>query len=427
MVFKNFFIFITVTELPGDVMYDTTNIEVFRIPPVGMGQEVTTAPSQCDFETTLPHLTPPQGNVLSEQSPLLFQSDTIKEVTGFPQKDTVLDDQNWISQYDPMSIYHEDHILSDEDYHPPITSRPIGNKEAFEHDNLANIKKNDEILVGNTNARTTRNYMGQSLTNLNKGKATATATGKKSISQSQNSTSSRKGRQSSGKKNPKLVVTGLPTEEKRISDTENKRKMKKPFRRFKESQIVGKRPWESESLSETSTVERDTEWELNQMEQGDDQNTCNDEEQRSNRTEDENNSDVNHVNYKNLDQKLMRQKKKPKRMSLDNTWTDEQIHGFLDILSIEPQNRKGKGRWDAFSKELHKIGIEKSSTECSKLVTLINVAIVLFQLFQFFILFSSAVVLLADDDDDVSSYQICTTYSFSTAFICFIFFTDIRR
>ena len=76
--------------------------------------------------------------------------------------------------------------------------------------------------------------------------------------------------------------------------------MKKPFRCFKESQIVGKRPWESESLSETSTVERDTEWELNQMEQGDDQNTCNDEEQRSNHTEDENNSDVNHVNYKKL-------------------------------------------------------------------------------------------------------------------------------
>ena len=137
-VFYFFSILIAVIELPGDVMYDTTNIEVYRIPPVGMGQEITTAPSQFDFETTLPDLTPPKGNVLSQQSPLLFET---KEVTGFPQKDTVLDDQNWISEYDPMSIYHEDHILSDEDYHPPITSRPIGNKTAFEHDNLANIKK----------------------------------------------------------------------------------------------------------------------------------------------------------------------------------------------------------------------------------------------------------------------------------------------
>ena len=138
--------------------------------------------------------------------------------------------------------------------------------------------------------------MGQCLTNLNKEKPLALALERNLFHNRRTALVQGKG----GKvKNSKLVVTGLPTEEKQISDTDNKRNIKKPFRRFKESQIVGKRPWESESLSETSTVERDSEREPNEMEQGDDQDMCNDEEQSSNRTEDGNNSDVTHVNYKN--------------------------------------------------------------------------------------------------------------------------------
>lgn len=53
----------------------------------------------------------------------------------------MVDVDNWIIEYYPMSIYHEDHILSDEDYNTMIRSRPIVNKTALEHDNLANIKK----------------------------------------------------------------------------------------------------------------------------------------------------------------------------------------------------------------------------------------------------------------------------------------------
>ena len=89
-------------------------------------------------------------------------------------------------------VYHEDHILSDDDYHPPI--RPIFKKTALEHDKLANIRKDEEILVGKTNGKTSKNYIVQGVTNSNKGKATAIApaTEKKSISQAQNITSSRK-------------------------------------------------------------------------------------------------------------------------------------------------------------------------------------------------------------------------------------------
>ena len=53
----------------------------------------------------------------------------------------------------------------------------------------------------------------------------------------------------------------------------------------------------------------DHEWEQNEMEDDDYQNTCNDEEESINRTEDGNFSDVIHVTCKNLDQKLLRKNK----------------------------------------------------------------------------------------------------------------------
>ena len=49
----------------------------------------------------------------------------------------------------------------------------------------------------------------------------------------------------------------------------------------------------------------DHEWEEKKMEDDDDQNTCNDEEESINHTEDGNFSDVTNVTCKNLDQKLL--------------------------------------------------------------------------------------------------------------------------
>ena len=50
----------------------------------------------------------------------------------------------------------------------------------------------------------------------------------------------------------------------------------------------------------------DHEWEQNEMEDDDDQNTCNDEEESINRTEGQ---EFTHVTCKNLDQKLLRKNK----------------------------------------------------------------------------------------------------------------------
>ena len=99
----------------------------------------------------------------------------------------------------------------------------------------------------------------------------------------------------------------------------------------------------------------------------DDQDKENDDDQDDNKEESSNSSDdvdisdVNNINYKRLDQMLLHQKKKGKRRFSDNSWTDEKLNGFIDLLSKEPQHRKGKGRWDAFSKELHKVGTDKKA------------------------------------------------------------------
>ena len=104
-------------------------------------QERKRVPSQFDFNTTQPDITPTKHNLmpLLQESRVQFESHPTKKVTRFPQKDTIIDVDNYIKEQSAElnarsltqivhDVYHEDHILSDDDYHLPI--RPIFKKTA---------------------------------------------------------------------------------------------------------------------------------------------------------------------------------------------------------------------------------------------------------------------------------------------------------